>query len=102
MKIENGIPQIGQTQMNGLTGVDKTRAQKVKPTTGGEPVEKDQATLSGEALFLAKAMSELSGTTDDRQEKVESLRAQIMSGDYQISYEALARKLAGKLGLNKP
>ena len=89
MKITNNLPPVGPT--------DLTPAGR---TTSGRPVKSagtDKATLSEGGQLLAKAMNTLKETPDVRQERVEELHSQIISGQYQINYDELARRVTGRI-----
>lgn len=100
MKVDkNVINQVNANQADMLTQVDSSKAARTQAQQTENMGGKDRATLSREAQLLSRAMAAFDGTSEVRSEKVEALRAQILSGEYQIPYQELARRLSLKLGL---
>jgi flagellar biosynthesis anti-sigma factor FlgM len=88
MKIENvNSNRITQKQAENATGVDKnlkSDRENMESITG-----KDQASFSDDARILAKSRTILEETPDVRNERVNQLRQQIASGEYQIPVKEL-------------
>lgn len=91
MKIENnGLSPLSSNKAESSQRLEKKyRTEDVHPMGG----EKDKAVLSESARLLAKARTAMDKTADKSSEKVESLRAQVESGNYAIQVEEIAKKL---------
>jgi len=97
MKIDYGV-----NPLNSLDGVSSTdRAGSVRKSQGknGNKPGVDRATLSDGAQMMSKAIDELRNAPEVREEKLESIRQQILNGEYRINYDVLAQKLATKAWL---
>jgi negative regulator of flagellin synthesis FlgM len=91
MKIDNvNSNRITQMQTENTTGVDKS--QKSDRENAESISGKDQASFSDDARILAKSRTALEDTPDVRSERVEQLRQEINSGEYQIPIQELAKK----------
>jgi negative regulator of flagellin synthesis FlgM len=100
MKIENNsATSITSQKTESLNSVDRSQLQKTTSAPAARTTEKDHATLSDQAQLLSKALKTMEGTPEVRMEKVEALRNQILDGQYQINYDALAKKMSGLPGL---
>ena len=87
----NSISNVGPVQPGGLKKINK-----IKSGYGQVQVSeslKDRANVSEEAQLLAKIWSNRNQIPEVRQEKIDALKEQIQSGQYQINYEELANRL---------
>lgn len=92
MKIENvNANRITQKQAENTTAVEKS--QKSERENMESIAGKDKASLSDDARILAKSRTALEETPDIRTDRVEQLRQQITSGEYQIPVQSLAERL---------
>jgi negative regulator of flagellin synthesis FlgM len=81
-------------QVNQVGGVSpKGRVNRQAPAKAAEK-SGDRATVSGDAQIMAKAMENLKDMPDVREAKLEEIRAQILSGQYKIRHEELAKLLS--------
>jgi flagellar biosynthesis anti-sigma factor FlgM len=100
MKIENNpSTSIPQSITENISSVDKAQQFKSASALAARTTEKDHAILSDQAQLLSKALSKMEGTPEVRMEKVESLRKEILEGQYQVNYEELAKRMSGLPGL---
>jgi len=100
MKIENNsASQINPQKTENLSSVERAQLQKATSAPAARTTEKDHAILSDQAQLLSKAMAKMEGTPEVRMEKVESLRNEILNGQYQVNYEELAKRMIGLPGL---
>ena len=100
MKIENNsASQINPQKTENLSSVERAQLQKATSASAARTTEKDHAILSDQAQLLSKAMAKMEGTPEVRMEKVESLRNEILNGQYQVNYEELAKRMIGLPGL---
>jgi flagellar biosynthesis anti-sigma factor FlgM len=94
MKIENfGVPVngVGQTpKVNKGKGFKELLSDSLTKTDLG----KDKATVSENAQTMAKALNTLNDASDVRDTQIAMLKKQILSGNYTIDYEELAKKLS--------
>jgi negative regulator of flagellin synthesis FlgM len=98
MKIENnGVNPLTSKPTDGAHPVEKNNRATESTSSAGS---KDRATLSERAKDLSKARTALEEVSDVRSEKVESVKEKIEKGTYEIPYEALAKTLADRLGLD--
>jgi flagellar biosynthesis anti-sigma factor FlgM len=89
MKIENGF------NVNRVEGVSKKgRVSSSNSAKVDEKFTVDRATVSGGAQIMAKAMDNLKDVPEIREERIESIRAQILNGQYAVRFDELAKKLA--------
>jgi negative regulator of flagellin synthesis FlgM len=92
MKIDNiNSNRITQKQTENTSGVDK--ALKSDRENAESITGKDKASLSDDARILAKSRTALEETPDIRTDRVDQLRQQIASGEYQVPVENLATRL---------
>jgi flagellar biosynthesis anti-sigma factor FlgM len=97
MKIEN----------NGTSPVPPKRTDGVQPngkTGPGQPVRstiagKDRAEVTESARLLAKARAELDSAEEVENERIQMLKQQIASGNYEIPVDELAKRLLAKRSL---
>lgn len=93
MKVENsGINRINRQEAENLYAVDKNLRSNETVTAEGLS-GKDKATVSEQARLLAKARVSMDETPDIRSERVDELRSQIQSGNYQVPVEELVKRL---------
>jgi negative regulator of flagellin synthesis FlgM len=83
-------------RINGVNNVDQVyktkKANKAYHTQGVES-NKDVVTLSNFAKDLSVAKKAVDQTSDVRMERVNSLKAQIEAGEYNISASQIAEKM---------
>jgi flagellar biosynthesis anti-sigma factor FlgM len=95
MKIENStnsINGLGQTpKVNKSKGFKELLSDSLQQTSS---LGTDKATVSGSAQTMAKAMEALNETSDVRETQIEALKSQILSGNYHIDYDELAKQLS--------
>ena len=95
MKIDNlpnSVNGLGQTpKVNKGKGFKELFSESLQSSSS---LGSDKATVSEGAQTMAKAMGALSDTSDVRDTQIEALRAQILSGNYHIDYDELAKKLS--------
>jgi len=100
MKIEsNSASKINQAKTENVSSVERAQQQKNTSAPAARTTEKDHAILSDQAQLLSKALSKSEGTPEVRMEKVETLRKEILNGQYQVNYEELAKRMSGLPGL---
>jgi flagellar biosynthesis anti-sigma factor FlgM len=100
MKIEkNPALNISSSITESISSVDRAQQQKTSSAAAARTTEKDHAILSDQAQLLSKALKSMEGTPEVRMEKVESLRNEILNGQYQVKYEELAKRMSGLPGL---
>jgi flagellar biosynthesis anti-sigma factor FlgM len=100
MKIENNPASIiPQSKTESISSVDRAQLQKSTSAPAARTTEKDHTILSDQAQLLSKALARMEGTPEVRMEKVESLRNEILNGQYQVNYEELAKRMNGLPGL---
>lgn len=63
------------------------------PATPGAVSEGDSVSLSNEARLMAEANRTAQASPDIRQEKVDTLKAQVQSGTYKMDNERIAQGL---------
>ena len=94
MKIEfisNPVNDVGQTpKANKNKGFKELLSETIQKGELGQ----DKATVSGGAQTMAKAMGSLNETSDVRESQVAMLKSQILSGNYHIDYDELAKRLS--------
>jgi flagellar biosynthesis anti-sigma factor FlgM len=94
MKIENyGSPVngLGQTpKVNKSKGFKDVLSDALSLTSSNQ----DQANVSEDAQTMAKALDNLNGSSDVRETQIDMIRSQILSGNYHIDYEGLAKKIS--------
>ncbi len=93
MKVENsGLNRINRPDVEGAYPLDK--ASRSAETSASEELSgKDRASVSERARLLAKARVSLNETSDVRPEKVDTLREQIETGNYQVPHEEIVKRL---------
>jgi negative regulator of flagellin synthesis FlgM len=97
MKVENSnLNPLNRPGVDGVNSADRDKVRQTN-TSGAGKATKDRATLSSGAQIMAKAMAAYKEEPEVRSEKLEALRQQIVSGDYQIPYDGLAKKLISKI-----
>jgi flagellar biosynthesis anti-sigma factor FlgM len=100
MKIENNpTSKISQSITESVSSIEKAQQQKSTSAPAARTTEKDHAILSDQAQLLSKALAKMEGTPEVRMEKVESLRKEILDGQYQVNYDELAKRMSGLPGL---
>ena len=95
MQIKNNLQNLGnytkldQTEKNSAARLknEKTSSLSASTTSG------DTSTVSTEAKLRAEAYSSAISTPDARAEKVDSIKALVNSGEYQINTKEIALKL---------
>ena len=94
MKIDylsNSVNGVGQTpKANKNKGFKELLSETVQKGSLGQ----DKSTVSSSAQTMAKAMGSLNETPDVRESQIAMLRSQILSGNYHIDYEELAKRLS--------
>jgi len=96
MKIEKSGQDYGErVQLDNANRVDQGRSRTNASGSQRVPA-RDQATVSDQARLLAQARTELERTAAASSDKVNSLHDQVTAGTYQVSYAALAARLAGQ------
>lgn len=92
MKIDNvNSNRITQKQTENTTGVDKS--QNSERENNESIAGKDKASLSDDARVLAKSRMALDEIPEIRTDRVEQLRQEVASGEYQIPVQELAKRL---------
>jgi len=95
MKIENNSIHSLTSQKAQATPPAERNTHAAEHTTTSQG--KDRAELSDQARMLAKARNALHETPDVRNERIERLREQLLSGTYAVPYDELARRLLQRL-----
>jgi flagellar biosynthesis anti-sigma factor FlgM len=90
MKIENSY------NVNRVDGVAKKErvSNRNSMVKNNVIASVDNTTVSGGAQIMAKAMETLKDIPEVREEQIASIRAQILSGQYAIRFDELAKKLS--------
>jgi len=94
MKIDylsNPVNGVGQTPK---TNKNKGFKELLTETVQKGDLGQDKSSVSSGAQTMAKAMGSLNGTSDVREAQIASLKSQIESGNYQINYEELSKRLS--------
>jgi negative regulator of flagellin synthesis FlgM len=91
-----GLNPISQPGVKGTQSVQK-RYQSVDKGSSASVQGKDEASVSESARVMAKAYAALSDTPEVRDDRIESLRAEIESGQYAVPHEKLAEILVKRL-----
>jgi flagellar biosynthesis anti-sigma factor FlgM len=91
-----GLNPITQPGVKGAQSVQK-KYQSLDKGSSSNVQGKDEASVSESARVMAKAYAALSDTPEVRNDRVESLRAEIESGQYAVPHEKLAEVLAKRL-----
>jgi len=93
MKIEHTGPKpISKSTIENAYSVDKSARSSESSELSGIS-GKDKATLSEGARALAKAYAALDEAPEIRQERVAELRKQIESGNYEVPFEEVVKRL---------
>lgn len=100
MKINKS--QIDQlTQHNTAAAENSASVEKTQRATEEARTDrlagKDRASVSDKARELAKARTLMETTPDVRTEKVDALREQVATGNYQPPLDAIARQIAARM-----
>ena len=82
----NGFDPIQNIRQNDVKQTGKSEAQSL----GNKKIGEDKLEFSGRAAETGKFLDELKNLPDVRQEKVDSLREQIASGNYNPSSDEIA------------
>lgn len=92
MKIETGgSERLNASQSEGAAALERARTSGSAAGIG--PAGKDQAALSDRARLLSKARAALAQTPEVRADRVNALRAQMQSGQYEVRYKQLAGRM---------
>ena len=94
MKIENsGMTPISPKRTDSIQSSDKKSASSsARVSISG----KDRAEVTESARLLAKARTELENADGAENERLEMLKQQVQSGNYEIPVEELAKRLLAK------
>jgi flagellar biosynthesis anti-sigma factor FlgM len=93
MKVENNpLNRLSSQKAEGSAATQKA-LQSDRTSTASALNGKDQAMLSDKAILLAKARAGLDEVPEVRSEKVEGLRKEIQTGNYQIPYNQIVNIL---------
>ena len=94
MKVDNnGLNRINRPEMEGTRPLDKSLRTNETPADIAGLTGKDTATVSDQARLLAKARTTLEETPDVRTDRVNDLRNQIQTGNYQVPHEEIVKRL---------
>jgi flagellar biosynthesis anti-sigma factor FlgM len=106
MKIDySAANRLTPNGTDGPNGSDALNSiEKKNPAHGGDLQTgslsgKDRASLSEQARLLARAHNVLEETDEQRSERVNALKEQIATGNYEIPVDELARRLASRFKL---
>lgn len=91
------LKRLYQSETTGTRSVGKSAGRDSVDKSAGSASNlsgKDQATLSEGARLLAESLAALNNAPEVRADLVAQLRSQIESGEYEIPYDELAKKLA--------
>lgn len=100
MKIDhNAANRLTPNGTESASNIDKKTVTASADQQANRLAGKDQASLSEQARLLAKVHSVLEETDVQRSERVEALKAQIVSGNYEIPINELAKRLADRFKL---
>lgn len=92
MKIETGgSERLNSTQPDNAAALARARSSGSAAELG--PAKKDQAALSDRGRLLGKARAALAQIPELRADRVNTLRAQIQSGQYLMRYDELAGRM---------
>jgi negative regulator of flagellin synthesis FlgM len=99
MKIENnGLNRLSKNEAENANSVERSN-QNGDASSLNKLGGKDQATLSDRGRILSKARVAMDDVADVRAERVAPLRAQIESGQYQIPYADILKKIVSVVRL---
>jgi len=100
MKIENnGIKRLNPSETEAAHPADKTSRSSESGQLAGLS-GKDNATLSDRARALAKAYTALEEIPEVRSEKVDELKEQIQTGNYQVPVEGIVKRLLANVRMS--
>ena len=102
MKIQNvdnkELKRLYQPETEASRSVGKSAGRDQVSKGGASNLSgKDQAMLSEGARLLAESLTALKAAPEVRADLVADLRAKIESGNYEIPYDELAKRLAAQL-----
>ncbi|MBI9044041.1 MAG: flagellar biosynthesis anti-sigma factor FlgM [Anaerolineaceae bacterium] len=96
MKIDKNIQHLNQSKaLESFKKVEKDA--KEVAAKGFELKKSDSASLSSSGKIMADAMQALEGTDDTRTELINSLKDQILRGEYKINYDELSKRISSLL-----
>ena len=91
-------PQIPTTDATAVTSASNQRSGAAANTSGGVAgAPTDSVQLSSAQSVLSSLVLQLANVPDVRQQKVDALRTQIQSGQYQIHNQQVANAIVDEL-----
>ena len=95
MRIDPQIPATDPTATSSVSNQRSGAAANTSSGVSGEP--SDTVQLSSAQSVLSSLVSQLANVPDVRQQKVDALRVQIQSGQYQIDNQQVANAIVDEL-----
>jgi len=95
MRIDPQIPAPDAAATSSVSNQRSGAAANAAAGASGQP--NDTVQLSAAQTVLSSLVSQLANVPDVRQQKVDALRAQIQSGQYQASNEQVANAIVDEL-----
>lgn len=98
MKVENnGLNRLSMNETESTTSVERNSNSNETASNVDGFSGKDKATLSDRARLLAKARVAMDETPETRTEKVDQLREDIQTGNYQVPHAEVVKKLLSQV-----
>ncbi len=85
------------TNTVGSSAAAGTKSGSTEKTAAAGGGSSDRVQLSQNYVDLANAQKSISGTDEIRTDKVEQVKNQLESGNYQVDSEAIATKMMGEI-----
>lgn len=95
MNIRKIPPDLTNAVQNSGAAAGKPSAQE--KASVGNNVASDQVQLSKDYQNLAQAQKSIMGTDEVRSEKVQQIKNQLESGNYQVKPDEIARKMIDEI-----
>lgn len=101
MKIENhGLQRLSRNQTDATNPLEKNRGSSDAAGSVDHLNGKDKATLSEKAILLSKARKALEEVPEVRQDKVDTLRESIETGNYQVPLEEVVKRAVAQVRMD--
>ncbi len=98
MKVDNnGLNRLSRNETEGTTPLERNSNSSETASNVDGLSGKDKATLSDRARLLAKARVAMDETPETRTEKVNQLRDDIQTGNYQIPHAEVVKRLLSQV-----
>lgn len=92
-QISSNRPEGPKRQDSGKVTTAPLQGADNKPTTTNSKDSRDSVSLSSTAQNLAKIEAGLKSLSDVDQSKVDSIKARVDSGEYQVNSQNMAQKM---------